>query len=84
MIQWYGIEIDHHNLSMCTKLYKYLRDVLNCEGLSNSCLYSIIKVMTLKQTSLKYTYSLLKMLLQAGYTWVFTVIKVLYIVKPLF
>lgn len=43
MVQWYAIKIDPHNLSMCTELYKRLRDVLYCEGLAGGSFYALIK-----------------------------------------
>lgn len=42
MVEWYAIEIDPHNLPMCTDLYKCLRNELNCEELAGSSLYRLV------------------------------------------
>lgn len=43
MIQWCAIEIDPHNLPMCTELYKRLRNELHCEGLASGSFHALIK-----------------------------------------
>ena len=60
MIQWYAIEIDPHNLSMCTELYKRLRDVLHCEGLAGSSLYCLVKGGTIADNPAKVYVQIVK------------------------
>jgi hypothetical protein len=43
MPQWYAIKIDPHNSTMCTLLYKRLRDGLCCEGLAGGSFYGLVK-----------------------------------------
>jgi hypothetical protein len=43
MVEWYAIKIDPHNSTMCTLLYKRLRDGLCCEGLAGGSLYGLVR-----------------------------------------
>lgn len=42
MVEWYAIEINPHDIPMCTDVYKCLKDVLHCEGIFKSALYYCI------------------------------------------
>lgn len=42
MVEWYAIEINPHDIPMCTDVYKCLKDVLHCKGISGSALLSVI------------------------------------------